>query len=383
LIIRKLVEYGWLTNETTYSHVQLIHFNDYAVDIIKTLDKIINNTKLEYQAVIYTIYTLIRSNSENKGILLNQIFENTDKLITGLKSLNSNIKKYIDELTKYATVAEIMDALFNDYRANIVDKAYHRLKTSDNVSKFRPEIVEALEGYMKDEQFINIAAREISEIKELSLEEGTERVQDILRELIDAFHNIDFIIEEIDNKNSQYQRSAINRARFLLSNSEDLSGQVKEILLYMSDEIVKSEINLNTVYDLDYVQNIFKIYTQGFIDEASLYAPVEGKKDFKPEALVDIDIDNERRKEKLDRMKKKLEDSMSARNIEKYVADILGGGDVMLASAMPLETTLDFIKIIYIRLYGQRKRLSYKIVNKNEVNIKGYRFRDFEVWRKV
>ena len=32
-----------------------------------------------------------------------------------------------------------MDALFNDYIANVVDKAYHRLLTSDNVSKFRPE----------------------------------------------------------------------------------------------------------------------------------------------------------------------------------------------------------------------------------------------------
>ena len=37
-----------------------------------------------------------------------QIWENTDLLITGLKNLNSNIKHYIDELTKHSTVAEIM-----------------------------------------------------------------------------------------------------------------------------------------------------------------------------------------------------------------------------------------------------------------------------------
>ena len=55
-------------------------------------------------------------------------------LITGLKNLNSGIKHYIDELTKYKTPAEIMDVLFNDYIENIVDKAYHRLLTSDNVS---------------------------------------------------------------------------------------------------------------------------------------------------------------------------------------------------------------------------------------------------------
>ena len=78
--------------------------------------------------------------------MLLQILENTDLLITGLKNLNSNIKHYIDELTRHRTVAEIMDALFNDYITNIVDKAYHRLLTSDNVSKFRPEIIERLES---------------------------------------------------------------------------------------------------------------------------------------------------------------------------------------------------------------------------------------------
>lgn len=74
-----------------------------------------------------------------------QINENTDKLITGLKNLNSNIKKYIDELTKHITISDIMEALFDDYMVNVVDKAYHRLLTSDNVSKFHPEIIERLE----------------------------------------------------------------------------------------------------------------------------------------------------------------------------------------------------------------------------------------------
>jgi hypothetical protein len=382
LFVRKLTDYGWITTETTLSHVQLLHFNDYAIEVIKTLDRITNNVKLEYQGYIYTIYTLIRSGSNSKGILLNQIYENTDNLITGLKTLNSNIKKYIDELTKHATVAEIMDALFNDYRTNIIDKAYHRLKTSDNVSKFRPEIVEALEDYRRDEEFIRVAAKEIGEMKELTAEDSIEKVRDMLRELLDAFHNMDFIIEEIDNKNSQYQRSAINRAKFLLSNSEDLSGQIKDILLYMSEEIVKSDVNLNTVYSMPFVENMFKIYSQGFIDEASFYAPIEGKKDFKPEELVDIAVDGKKRKEKLDKLMDKLNDSMSIKNIEKYVEDLLGNSDVMLASTMPLSSIEDFVRIIYTRLYGQRKRVAFKIVNRSEVHINGYQFRDFEIWKK-
>ena len=66
---------------------------------------------MEYQGYIYTIYSLVRGNSDNPGVVLLQILENADALITGLKNLNSSIKHYIDELTRHSTVAEIMDAL--------------------------------------------------------------------------------------------------------------------------------------------------------------------------------------------------------------------------------------------------------------------------------
>ena len=156
-----------------------------------------------------------------------QIVENMDALITGLKSLNANIKRYIDELTKHSTVAEIMDALLNDYYTNVVDKAYHRLLTSDNVAKFRPEIIEWLEANSRSERFLNGAAEEIAELREISREEDRELVLELLHEVIDAFRSMDEILDEINKKNTRYQRAAINRARFLLSSSEDIRGQLK------------------------------------------------------------------------------------------------------------------------------------------------------------
>ena len=93
-------------------------------------------------------------------------------LITGLKNLSSGIKHYIDELTKYKTPAEIMDVLFNDYIENIVDKAYHRLLTSDNVSKFRPEIIERLESKSHSKAYVEKAGAELASIREIAPEEA-------------------------------------------------------------------------------------------------------------------------------------------------------------------------------------------------------------------
>lgn len=46
-------------------------------------------------------------------MVLLQILENTDSLIIGLKLLNSSIKHYIDDLTGYSNVAEIIERLEN------------------------------------------------------------------------------------------------------------------------------------------------------------------------------------------------------------------------------------------------------------------------------
>ena len=201
-MLRKLEFYGWIEVETDKSYVQRVNFKEYAVKIMKTLLEIAEGKQIEYQGYIYTIYSLVRSNTDHPGIVLLQILENTDMLITGLKNLNSNIKHYIDELTKHRTVAEIMDALFNDYITNIVDKAYHRLLTSDNVSKFRPEIIERLESKSRNKTYVAKAAQEIAGIREISVEEGQELVYRYLHEIIEAFRNMDDILMEINQKNT-------------------------------------------------------------------------------------------------------------------------------------------------------------------------------------
>ena len=199
-ILRKLEYYGWIEVETDKSYVQRVNFKEYAVKVIKTLLDIADGKQIEYQGYIYTIYSLVRGNMDRPGIVLMQIWENTDFLITGLKNLNSNIKHYIDELTRHSTVAEIMDALFNDYITNIVDKAYHRLLTSDNVSKFRPEIIQQLEEKSREEEYLEKTAAEIASIREVSLEEGRELTYRYLHEIIEAFRGMDEILQEINEK---------------------------------------------------------------------------------------------------------------------------------------------------------------------------------------
>lgn len=381
-ILRKLEFYGWIEIETDKSYVQRVNFMDYAVRLIKTLLEIADGRKVEYQGYIYTIYSLVRANTDHPGVVLLQILENTDLLITGLKNLNSNIKHYIDELTRHRTVAEIMDALFNDYITNIVDKAYHRLLTSDNVSKFRPEIIERLESRSRSRSYIEKASGELAQLQEISLEKAQDTVYRYLHEIIEAFRNMDDILNEINQKNTQYQRAAINRAKFLLSGDEDVRGQLKEILLAVNERINEDKMALGGIYEIGFLDDLIRLYSVSFLDERSFYSPTEGKKEFVPQKLENHEVDLEARQEKLRKMMEKMQRVLSKEKIENYVLDQLQDRPQMMASQLPLASAEDFVKIIYIRLYGQRKKLKYYVEPEEIIEVGGYRFRDFRIGRK-
>ena len=381
-ILRRLEFYGWIEIETDKSYVQRVNFKDYSVKLIRTLLDIAEGKQIEYQGYIYTIYSLVRSNTDHPGIVLMQILENTDLLITGLKNLNSNIKHYIDDLTRHKTVAEIMDALFNDYITNIVDKAYHRLLTSDNVSKFRPEIMERLESRSRNRSYVEKAAAELAELQETDTDTARENVYRYLHEILEAFRNMDEILDEINQKNTQYQKAAINRAKFLLSGNEDVRGQLKEILMGIHERMNREQLDLGGIYELEFLDGLVRIYSSGMLDESSLYTPVEGRKEFAPREMVSQEPDPALRREKLRRLAEKMEQILSVEKIGRYVDTCLGDRKEMLATQLPLKDTEDFIRIIYVRLYGQRKNMRYGVQPLKEKEVNGYRFKDFRIWRK-
>lgn len=385
-ILRRLESYGWIYTDVNYSYVQRVNFRDYAVTMMKTLQGISGGKRTEYQGYIYTIYNLTRA-KENPGVGLLQIVENTDALITGLKTLNANIKKYIDELTRHQTVQEIMDALLNDYYTNVVDKAYHRLVTSDNVSKFRPEILERLEANARSQRYLEQASKEIAEIRELTQEEAGELVLSYLHDVISAFREMDLILEDINQKNTKYQGAAIARAKFLLTSSADIKGQLKTIITGLAERMREENLDPAGFYEMEETDRLIRIFAWDFLDMNSLYAPMEGRKEFVPQNLELIEINEEERLTKRAAMEQKLANILSPAKISAYVEQCLDGRDSMLASEIMKDredhTDLErFIRLIYIRLYGQRKRMSYSVTPQSEVEAKGYRFRDFVIARR-
>jgi len=383
-MIRKLLECGWIFKEENANYVETLHLHDYAISFIETMESLLKNERLEYQGYIYTIYNLLYGQTNAyPSIVLEQVYDNTKRLVNGLKTLNSNIKKYIEKVLKMKTPKEILELQFDDHMINFVDKGgYLRLKTSDNVSKYRPFIIEKLEGYSNDQLFIGQVSQELVNTNKMAnLEEAYLHVRQMLNEIIYAFNHIDDIIREIDRKNSQYIRTSMTRIKYLLNSSKDIEGQINIILKYIVNKFRDNNLELKHDY-LEEIIPLFGIFPQSFLDNQSLYVAHEGRGNFASQPIEDVFLTEEERLKRIEEFKERNRNRLTKTFINEYVDNLLGDKEVINASQIPFSTIRDFLIIIYIRLYASSKHMIYRIKKlDNYISINGYYFRDFEIWR--
>lgn len=72
---------------------------------------------------------------------------------------------------------------------------------------------------------------------------------------------------------------------------------MKEILLYIGEQMEQSQLDLNGIYEIEYLENLVRLFGSSFIDEKSFYSPIEGKKEFHPQELIETMPDVEFRQE--------------------------------------------------------------------------------------
>ena len=132
-------------------------------------------------------------------------------------------------------------------------------------------------------------------------------------------------------------------------------------------------------YELEETDRLIRLFSWEYLDMDSLYAPIEGKKEFTPQPITEYLPDEAARDDKRKRMQEKLARILTPEKISLYVREQLGDRKRMRASELPLDQEDAFIRMIYIRLYGQRKNMDYRLELKEVAEKNGFRFRDFEI----
>ncbi len=386
--LRKLKDYGWIEYEIGNDQVAKVIMPNHAVTVIQTLLDVAGQNEMEYQSELSAIYSLLTNEEllgRPYGQVVKPVYERTLALFTGLKKLNTSIKKYIEDLTAGQQAEDILHDFFT-YHEEIGSKAYHRIKTSDNVSRFRNTIINRLQDILVDQALFDRVVAGYQNIEnENDMESASEKVHEMIADIIDHFQSYDEIIAEIDRKHTKYIRNAVERAKFLLLNSNNMEGKVSKVLQYLAEEFNKEERNNLSCDVPDDICILFNMFPHGFISPESLKAEPISKRITDVEDIFTPELMSEEERE-LRRMAvyEKNRNRFSRKNIEAYIAELTKDKNGIYAHELPMETRRDTIRTIFIALYGHDNKSEYKIVPGTDmICVNGFVFRDFEIIRRI
>lgn len=283
--LRKIEEAGWIYVDVNADYEEIVNFTDAGITICEALLKISPQITYssdddyvddvpylnpnEYNGYIYTIYSLL-TNPINRDypLILEQVYSNTRQLLRAIRRLDSRMKDYIQTVVDTSEIKDLIDRLI-DYKNELIDNGYVKLKTGDNINKYRLPIVTKLEEYEQNQAIMYTLIEDYKQ-KYRTLDDPSQRVYHDLDDMIDVFNSLDSFISEIDYKNKRYIDSTIGKIKFLLTEDDNISGKLNTILKYIKIEGKANHMDSA----INSLQQMFTLrQTKTYNQESSLYTP--------------------------------------------------------------------------------------------------------------
>ena len=157
------------------------------------------------------------------------------QVVRGLNELNHNIRRYIERATRGRDVAELLRLQFDDYTQTL-GPAYHALKTSDHVSRYRHDIIAKLQTWQRSEEWLGRAAAELAAQGRLSPAQAAAEIGQALQFIIQQLEALDPLVEEIDRRHAQYLRTSLRQVRYQLVSA---GGNFKDRLVLLARQLAR------------------------------------------------------------------------------------------------------------------------------------------------
>lgn len=386
-VLRLLKANGWIDEETRTNRVIFVQLNDFAVPFIEDVRGIIQKEETEYQGVIYRIAILLKNVREDpkpyENILMG-VKKYVEELVSELKRLNSSIKRNIDKLTRQSSFKDVLDT-FESFNTSVISKSYYRLKTNDNIARYRPGIFADLDGVLYDPDTLKKAVAGYIEVNSdkdtpLSEDDAKGEIIQIVHSIRNDFRRLDDIIAAIDEKNKLYIRSALTRARFHLSSGENTKGKIQTILraFGVQDDDFEAESAL-------LVNKIFSLNPIHYVSNESIRPVIKQKKRDQVEPIKRLaSLDDSVKSEAINRIRKLQKAQYSRKSINEFVERVLAGRKSINVKEIPVASENDFVKVVYIAVYASNLLSNYRIQNIGDYITVGdkYEFRSFDIVRR-
>jgi hypothetical protein len=242
-LLRRLAETGWIEREQHADYSETIILPDYAFNLLEAFRSIQEQKPREFTGQLYTAHQLITSATTNKdfspSLAVTQAYENVRQVVRGLSELNQNIRRYVERATRESDVSDLLHLQFDDY-AQTLGPAYHALKTSDHVSRYRRDIINQVQIWQNDGGWLDRTAEEMATQSRLSPAQAGQEISHYLQFIVHQLEGVDPILDDIDHRHAAYLRTSLRQIRYQLGSADgsfkDRLGALAKLLAALSDE---------------------------------------------------------------------------------------------------------------------------------------------------
>lgn len=349
-ILRYLTHNGWLRIETQSDFSHLYTLPMHAFRLLGVLQDIASNEPMQLQGVICAIHDLLKAavSEGTDTIRFQEAYRQTRFLLTNLKELQHNIGIHIQEMLEEQKARNVLEQMFTSYREKIVDTAYHQLRTTDHVSRFRPGVLQALTMLRETERLDTMANHLLVRGEARTQSEAAVRLAEYIRTIREQFESLDSLLTTIDVRHSQFVDSAVRNIEHHLMASSTTSGQVHTILEFLlSGEGPLAGDPLPPEFG-----TLFDLFSLQLFDEGSLAAPGRAAVPFEPEGSELAMLDPEEVEDAHTRTLEQLTRAVSRTRVRIYAEELLNGRDNITAADIPINGPEDLPLLIYLRAYG-------------------------------
>ncbi|MBX0328594.1 hypothetical protein K2Z83_12990 [Oscillochloris sp. ZM17-4] len=377
-ILRYLAQCGWLRVETQSDFTQTYTLPDFAFRLLATLQEIAENEPLRLQGLICAIHDMLQMavREGTAHVRLAEAYRQTRALMNGLKELQHNIGRHIEQVLHQLSARDVLSQVFTTYRSDVVDRAYHQLRTTDHVSRFRPGVLEALTQLSGSSQVDEIARLLRASGGDATIDATAARLLDQIREVREQFEGLDRLLQLIDVRHSQFVDSAVRTVELQLAASTTTSGQLHAVLSALLGDDAPAGLGQD-------VDGMVSLHSLGLLDDQSLAPPGRAATPFVAEAsaaarLSEAELDAARA-----RTLHQLTRSIGRDRIRRYAEALLDGRESLRAAEITLAGAEELPLVIYLRQYGDGT-LGYRaeeVDGAGWVERDGVGFRDFVVRR--
>jgi hypothetical protein len=354
--LRRLVGTGWLGEETLADFTRVINITAWGKPFFEALVRVDEGLKTEYESHVVNVYSSLCGEAvkENGHFMVLKAREEARALIDSLKVLSQSIKGYYEKLNAGAVRAragEVLHQHYDLYAGAVLDTAYKRLKTSDNVSRYRQSIFRQVTELLRDEEWLDLSAGKYVRILQTSREECRKRLETMLEEIRDDLKSVDPLEDEIDRRNADYSRSSTEIIRAYIEPDSTVAGKLGTVIkaLYGGDEELRERL-------------AHGLYRMTFLSPSSLaFRRLREEGDFIP-ALSKADLEALSRTE--DEFFRRMGRRLSLKRVTAWL-DGQGGGKRLLSPEGLIRDEDSFIRFVYALLYGDsRKNFDYAVEEK-------------------